>query len=444
MTEAVPDLTTSPAALPAMGEAVAAWRILCVDDEANILSALRRLFRQNGYTISVAGGGAEGLEILETQEFDLVISDMRMPEMDGARFLEQVFKRYPETVRILLTGYADITATIEAVNKGQIYRYVSKPWNDQELLLTVQQALDLKALQREKLRLEALTVRQNDALKALNLSLEEKVQARTQELALANEKLKGSFITSVKVFSNLIELREGNLAGHSRRVADLARKIANKLGMTPREAQDVFLAGLMHDIGKIGLSDDVLAKAVTQMTGEDLGAYRKHPAKGEQALMALDELRGAAKIIRGHHERFDGEGYPDALAGFAISLGARVLAVANDYDGLQIGIVAPRRLSPEDARKMIASGRGKRYDPTVVDAFLAVLGGAEPEGTSETAVPVANLKPGMVLARDLMTREGVMLLAADYRLDANLIRQIRDYATADGGAVIVFIRNDRR
>ena len=110
MTEAVPDLTTSPAALPAMGEAVAAWRILCVDDEANILSALRRLFRQNGYTISVAGGGAEGLEILETQEFDLVISDMRMPEMDGARFLEQVFKRYPETVRILLTGYADITA----------------------------------------------------------------------------------------------------------------------------------------------------------------------------------------------------------------------------------------------------------------------------------------------------------------------------------------------
>ncbi|MBL8414300.1 MAG: response regulator [Propionivibrio sp.] len=444
MTEAASDLTPAPIPAPASGDAVAPWRILCVDDEANILSALRRLFRQNGYQISVAGGGAEGLQILVTQEFDLIISDMRMPEMDGARFLEQVFKRYPDTVRILLTGYADIASTIEAVNKGQIYRYVSKPWNDQELLLIVRQALDLKALQREKLRLEALTARQNEELKALNLSLEEKVQARTQELALANEKLKGSFITSVKVFSNLIELREGNLAGHSRRVADLARKIANKLGMTPRETQDVFLAGLMHDIGKIGLSDHLLAKAVTQMSGDDLGAYRKHPVKGEQSLMALEELRGAAKIIRAHHERFDGQGYPDALAGLSISLGARVLAVANDYDGLQIGIVAPRRLSPEDARKMIANGRGKRYDPTVVDAFLAVLGGVEPERTAEIAVPVADLKPGMVLSRDLMTRDGVLLLAADYLLDASLIRQIRDYATTDGGAVSVFIRNDRR
>jgi response regulator RpfG family c-di-GMP phosphodiesterase len=422
----------------------APWRILCVDDEANILSALRRLFRQNGYQISIATSGAEGLQLLETQTFDLVISDMRMPEMDGARFLEQVFQHYPDTVRILLTGYADISSTIAAVNKGQIYRYVSKPWDDQELLLTVRQALDLKALQRDKLRLEALTARQNDELKVLNYSLEEKVQARTQELALANEKLKGNFITSVKVFANLIELREGNLAGHSRRVADLARKIANKLGLSPKEAQDVFLAGLLHDIGKIGLSDQLLAKAVTQMTGDDLGAYRKHPAKGEQALMALEDLRGAATIIRAHHERFDGQGYPDALTGLAIPFGARILAVANDYDGLQIGIVAPRRLNPEDAKKMIADGRGKRYDPQVVDAFLGVLGGVEPERTAEIVVPVADLKPGMALSRDLLTRDGVLLLAADYLLDANLIRQIRDYAASDSVAMSVFIRNDRK
>lgn len=420
------------------------WRILCVDDEANILSALRRLFRQNGYQISIAGSGAEGLQLLETQAFDLVISDMRMPEMDGARFLELVYQRHPDTVRILLTGYADITSTIGAINRGQIYRYVSKPWDDQELLLTVRQALDLKALQREKLRLEELTARQNDELKALNLSLEEKVQARTQELALANEKLKGSFITSVKVFANLIELREGNLAGHSRRVADLARKIANKLGLSPREAQDVFLAGLLHDIGKIGLPDHLLAKAVTQMSGDDLGAYRKHPVKGEQSLMALEELRTAAKLIRSHHERFDGQGYPEGLSGLAIPMGARILAVANDYDGLQIGIVSPRRLNAEEAKKMLLDSRGKRYDAQVVDAFIDLQGGVEVERAAEIAIPVADLKPGMVLSRDLITRDGVLLLATDYVLDANLIRQIRDYAEADGGAVSVFIRNDRR
>lgn len=437
-----PSAVATTPATPAATEAP--WRILCVDDEANILSSLRRLFRQNGFSISIAPSGAEGLKFLETETFDLVISDMRMPEMDGARFLEQVFLRYPETVRILLTGYADISSTIEAVNKGQIYRYVSKPWNDMDLLHTVRQALDLKALQREKLRLEALTARQNNELKALNLSLEEKVQVRTQELALANEKLKGSFITSVKVFANLIELREGNLAGHSRRVADLGRKIANKLGLSPKEAQDVFLAGLLHDIGKIGLPDHLLAKAVTQMTGEDLGAYRKHPVKGEQSLMALEELRGAAKLIRAHHERFDGQGFPEGLTGLAIELGARILAVANDYDGLQIGIVTPRRLSPEDAKKLVADSRGKRYDPAVVDAFLNVLCGVEPMRSAEIAVPVADLKPGMVLAHDLITRDGVLLLAADYQLDANLIRQIRDYASSEGGTLNVLIRNNRK
>ncbi|MDA0191736.1 MAG: response regulator, partial [Proteobacteria bacterium] len=111
----------------------APWRLLCVDDEPNILSALRRLFRQGGYDVVVAGSGAEGLLRMEEGSFDLVISDMRMPEMDGARFLEQVRRRWPDTVRILLTGYADISSTVEAINKGEIYRYLSKPWNDDDV-----------------------------------------------------------------------------------------------------------------------------------------------------------------------------------------------------------------------------------------------------------------------------------------------------------------------
>lgn len=369
---------------------------------------------------------------------------MRMPEMDGAQFLEEVRKRWPDAVRILLTGYADITSTIAAINKGQIFRYIAKPWDDGDIEVTVRQALERKQLERDKKRLEALTAQQNEELKALNYTLEEKVQARTQELALANEKLKNGFITSVKVFANLIELREGNLAGHSRRVADLARKLANKLGLSPKDAQDVFLAGLLHDIGKIGLPDVLLAKAQTQMSGDDLGLYRKHPQKGEASLMALDELRNAAKIIRAHHERFDGQGFPEGLSGLAIPLGARILALANDYDGLQIGIVSPRRLTPEDAKKLIVEGRGKRYDPQVVDAFVGLSGAPEPERKPEVAVPVAELMPGMVLARDLMARDGTLLLAADYLLDMNLIRQIRDYAEAEGISFSVWIRNDRR
>ncbi len=420
------------------------WRLLCVDDEPNILSALRRLFRHDGYQVTVANSGAEGLQVLASQEIDLVISDMRMPEMDGAQFLNQVRQGWPDTMRILLTGYADITSTIEAINKGEIFRYVSKPWDDQEMLATVRQALQLKALAREKTRLEALTQQQNEELKDLNANLELKVMERTVELRKAHDKLKTSFLTSIKVFANLIELREGALAGHSRRVADVARKLGSRLGVEGAALQDIFLAGLLHDVGKIGLKDEILAKPVTQMTGDELGQYRKHAAKGEQSLMALEELRGAARLVRAHHERFDGTGFPDGLAGEAIPLGARILALANDYDGLQIGIISPRRLYPDDAAKLIVESSGKRYDPRVVEAFRQWRSGVEePQGEPEVAL--GGLKPGMILARDLVSRDGVLLLAADHVLDDMLIRQIREYAATEGlHQLTLAVRTERR
>ncbi|MDD3484222.1 HD domain-containing phosphohydrolase [Azovibrio restrictus] len=416
--------------------------ILCVDDEANILSALRRLFRPTGYRLLTAPGGAEALELLtaEQGQVNLVISDMRMPNMDGAQFLARVRQQWPGIVRVLLTGYADVDSTVAAINEGQIYRYISKPWNEPEVLLTVREALERQALEQEKARLEALTARQNEELKALNAGLEEKVQARTQELHLAHERLKKSFFTSIQVFANLIELRGGQMAGHSRRVADLGRRIGNQMSLEGRACNDIFLAGLLHDVGKIGLPDPLLGKPANKMNGEELGVFRKHPAKGEQALMALEELRPAARLIRSHHERFDGQGYPDGLAGLTIPLGARILALANEYDGLLQGTLSGKRHSEEEARQLIFQGKGKRYDPAVVDAFLALSGGL-PEVQSESlALAPADLKPGMVLARDLISRDGVLLLATDYVLEENLIRQIQDYERSEGSRLVLHVR----
>ena len=416
--------------------------ILCVDDEANILSALRRLFRPTGYRVLITNGGAEGLALLEAENgaVDVVISDMRMPEMDGARFLAQVTARWPRPARILLTGYADIESTVAAINQGEIYRYIAKPWNDSEVLLTVRDVLDRQSLEREKARLEALTQAQNEELKALNASLEDKVRARTEELRKANDKLKTGFMTSIRVFANLIELREGRMAGHSRRVADLARRIAKHMSLAPWEVQDVFLAGLLHDIGKIGIPDHLLNKPEPQMSADERGLWRKHPAKGEQALMALEDLRGAARLIRSHHERYDGQGYPEGLSGLIIPMGARILALANDYDGLREGNLTGRRLDEQEARQYLLQGKGKRYDPQVVDAFLSFSGGAKEAQVTDLALAPADLKPGMVLSRDFISREGVLLLAADYILDEGLIRQISDYERAEGGRLQLHVR----
>lgn len=421
--------------------------ILFVDDEASILSALRRLFRPQGYRILVAESGAAGLEILAREPVDLVISDMRMPEMDGAQFLQKVRAGWPDVVRILLTGYADITSTIAAINQGEIYRYVAKPWDDNDIVLVVRDALERLRLQSENARLLALTQTQNAELKSLNAGLEARVRERTAELEqlngflnLANDKLKQSFLVSIKVFSSLIELREGSVGGHGRRVADLARKLAIHLGMDPHAQQDVFVAALLHDIGKIGFTDDMFTKPVPRMNAEELQKYRRHSLTGANALLPLPDLKGVADLIRGHHERFDGQGFPDGLQGLGIPLGARILAVANDYDALQIGTLSDKRFGAEEARNLLVQSRGKRYCPQVVDALVEIMGKPRVEVGNDLAVAVEKLEPGMVLAKDLVGRDGTLLLAADYLLDESLIREIQNYARREGLSLSLSIR----
>jgi HD-GYP domain-containing protein (c-di-GMP phosphodiesterase class II) len=206
----------------------------------------------------------------------------------------------------------------------------------------------------------------------------------------------------------------------------------------------VFVAGLLHDIGKIGFSDALLGKAVSKLASEDLQRYRKHALSGEAALMPLTELQGVAKIIRSHHERFDGQGFPDGLLGLAVPVGARIVAVANDYDGLQIGTLSERRYTTTDAKTLLIQSRGKRYDPQVLDAFLDIIGAPREESGRERELSSDALEPGMVSARDILSRDGTLLLAADYVLDATIVRQIQDYANREGLRLMVHIRTDKK
>ncbi|NSL55158.1 MULTISPECIES: HD domain-containing phosphohydrolase [Uliginosibacterium] len=421
--------------------------LLLVDDEPNVLSALRRLLRPSGYQLHLAGSGAEALELLSREPVDLIVSDMRMPGLSGAELLAQARARWPDTLRILLTGYAEVSSAIAAINEGGIYRYIAKPWNDEELLKTLQQALELRGLQAEKQRLEALTAHQNAALRELNATLEDKVRIRTEELRIANqeislamEKLRKTFFTSVQVLSNLIEMRAPALAGHSRRVADVARKLAEKMGLGADLQHEILLAGLLHDIGKIGYPDALFGTPLTRMNSDELGIARKHPINGAAALMSMPDMRGVADIIRSHHERWDGQGFPDALTGEKIPLGARILALANDYDGAQLGTLSAKRMTPEEAKQWVIEGRKFRYDPDVVDAFGQLIGKLPRQTIIERRLSGAELEAGMVLSRDLHSPDGMLLLATEYVLDDLLIRQIRDFEESFGRRLVVCVR----
>jgi response regulator RpfG family c-di-GMP phosphodiesterase len=406
--------------------------VLLVDDEPGILSALRRLLRPAGYRLFTAESGQAGLAVLEREAIALVVSDMRMPEMDGAAFLEQVRARWPGVIRILLTGYADVASTVAAINKGEIYRYIAKPWDDTDLQLIIRDALARQRLEQENRWLNELTQRQNAELKALNASLEAKVEARTAELRqtmdfleLAHKDLKAGFFNTVMAFGALQEMRCEALAGHSRRVADLCRAIAARLSLSDADSNDLFLAALLHDIGKIGLPDELLDKPFTALNPEARGLVVRHPLTAQGVLMAIEQLKGAAELIRMHHERFDGMGYPEGLSGYAIPLAARILAVANDYDALQQGTLVGRRCTAAEARAFLLENRGKRYDPDVVDAIDGYLAEIQTEEIQEIPLRVMHLQPGMVLTRDLMHPDGFLLLSRGRALDTFVIEQLK-------------------
>ena len=422
--------------------------VLLVDDEQNILSSLRRLLRPAGYNVFVAQSGAEGLSILEKENIDLVISDMRMPEMDGAELLEKVAETWPDTMRILLTGYADMTSTVAAINKGKIYEYLSKPWDDDELKISVQHALERKMLEEDRRRLQDLTQKQNNELQDLNENLELKVKVRTEELGQAmgqlekaNESLKTNYLATIKVFSNLAEMREGSSTGHSRRVADLSRKVAEKMEMSSDEIQNVFIAGLLHDIGKVGLPDKIIDTPYNSLNMPDKQKFHKHTIIGEGILMGLEPLHEVATLIRGHHERYDGKGYPDNLSADDIPLGSRILSLVNDYESLRQGKLTKDSLSSGEIREFIQTNKNKRYDPNIVTALFEVLGAA-PLKKKERIISVMSngLEEGMVLARDIVSDEEVLLLAEGQVLTDNMIQRIQRYEQSIEDELAIFVR----
>ncbi len=421
--------------------------LLFIDDEENILSALRRLFRPLGYRILIANSAIDGLKVMEKEEVDLIICDMRMPQMNGDAFLAQAAENWPDTMRILLTGYADISSTIAAINEGSIYSYISKPWNDDDIKISVQRALDQRAMKAERLELMVLINQQNEELTRLNATLEKKVTERTDklqatmgQLEVTHESLKRNYTDSIKAFSNIIAFRGGSAPGHARRVADMGYKLAMSMGMTKPEARNVLFAGLLNDIGRIGLPDHLIARPFETLSDEEQAVIISHNQMAEGLLMALDLLQVAATFICARYERYDGSGAPHGLKVDEIPLGAAILSVVDDYDALQKGGLFEGLMTAAEAKAFIVEHQGSRYSPQVVTAFVKYLTieGSRSHKTVQYVV-ADELEPGMVLGKDLATTGGMVLLAKGHRLDAILIDKIRHLAHITENSTGVYI-----
>lgn len=408
-------------------------KVLFVDDEENILTSLKRLMRKHPMQCFFANSGEEGLAILKNEEVDVIISDMRMPNMDGAEFLAKCREKWPKTVRILLTGHSDISATISALNRGGIYRYLSKPWDDQELLETIEQGLRIGHLEREKLALLTLTKQQNEKLLKFNEDLERRVVSRTEEikqtsdmLELVYQQLQDSYTTFIKLFSSVIASRRYLEKSQSQHVADLAKKMAMALKLPDDEVKTIFHACLLMDLGKLNLPDEILQLAEEKIPPEKRAIFERHPLLAEMTLSAIPELESTASLVRSHMELVDGTGFPDKLKGNGIPRGARILRVARDFVGLQTGLLKEISLDVQEAFKLIKSYAGKKYDPYVVKILepLSLEFSLGEEFAQEIKIDALQLKPDMVVSRDIYNSMGILMIAKGFALNRSIIDKL--------------------
>lgn len=426
-------------------------KILFVDDEENILRALERLFMDEAVEIFTASSGALALEILKAHpDVAVLVSDQRMPKMTGVDFLEKSRKIAPQAMRVLLTGYADVNAAIDAINRGGAFRYLSKPWKDEELLQTVKGAVQMFFLVKENKRLNAVVQQQNEELKRWSKELEVIVQEQTMELQRSydslravNAKLRVNFKNTILAFSGLAELRDPRMRTHSRNVAEVCGSVARELAMTTEERENLIVAALLHDIGKVGIPDLLLRQDTELMNHEEREEYTKHPLRGQAAVDAIEELRPAGLIIRSHHESYDGSGFPDGLKKKEIPAAARILAIV-DYADKSFRKYGGK-VSFAVIRKEIEEQAGTRFDhkfvPIVLDVAEKIYRAKRPL-TEEVEVELSpnDLSVGMEVSRDVFSGTGILLLGKGAVLDGTGILLLKRYYQIDPCRQGVFVK----
>jgi putative nucleotidyltransferase with HDIG domain len=331
--------------------------VLVVDDEEPIRTALKKYLAQQKFEVYAAGSGEEALEQLRRHKISLMLSDIRMPGLSGVDLVPKAIEIEADLAILMLTAVNDATSAALCMQRGAM-DYLTKPIELADLGRAVQ-----RALRRREMQLES---------RHLNQWLKEEVTTRTAELHRERLRLERISTATLEALVNALEAKDPYLRGHSARVADLSATIAHEMGLPDEEVDQIRVAGRLHDIGKIGTREAVMNKQGT-LTTEEYEHVKQHVIIGSQILAPLHHLGAIINFVRSHHERWDGTGYPDGVAGEAIPIGARIIGAAEVYDALSTSRPYQEKLGPEDAVRRIAELSGTVLDPKVYEAMSSVV-----------------------------------------------------------------------
>jgi putative nucleotidyltransferase with HDIG domain len=337
-------------------EPLASNRILIVDDEEAIREVVSSLLEAQGYHCSTVCNGVEALEAMKDKTFDLVLSDMVMPEMDGLELLVKSRKKDPDLPVVMVTAMHDVSTALEAIRHGA-YDYILKPFEKGQLFLSVGRAIEHRRVVVENREYQS--------------NLEKLVEKRTGELRKALSQLEQSYDQTLQALGRALDLKDAETQGHCERVTAFTIAIAKAMRIDSRMLPQVARGAFLHDIGKMAIPDRILRKP-GPLDDDERTIMRTHCESGYNMLIQIPFLREAAEIVLAHQEYFDGTGYPRGLKGEEIPLGARIFAVADALDAMVSDRPYRSALSIDHARKEILRCSGTQFDPKVVEVFLAL------------------------------------------------------------------------
>ena len=398
--------------------------LLIVDDEPLVLGALKETLERERYQVVCCSSPVKALAILSEREFGVIISDQRMPEMSGLDFLVESQRICPSASRILITAALSLSTVVDAINRGEIFRFVAKPWLREELLATVRNAFQRHELVRQNEELMARTQQLNAQLLVANAELEKQIVALEQKrssLDAANRELTTRYEHSLELCRRILTAYDPILGGQAKALVEFADRMAENGPFSEAEAHALRSAAWLCDLGLIGVSRELMRSFRTnpsQLTERERATLHNHPVYSQTLASLVDPRPEVGEVIRAHHEHFDGSGYPDGKAGSEIPWAARCLAVAVGF----VESSAPKQTTLD----AILARAGKKYDPEAVRLFLKVTQMVNlPRQVRE--ILLSELEPGMVLASGIYSPHGLLLIGEGQALGPSAIAKIKDH-----------------
>ena len=413
-----------------VGQSPSKVKILIVDDDEIILLALKETLASTGYQLLLHKNPIEALKHLETEDdkFSVIVSDQRMTHMTGLEFLTKAKKIQPDASRILITGVLTLKIVIDAVNRGEIFRFLAKPWMREELMATIQNAVQRFQLLTLNKSLQNDTLQLNEQLAQTNAELKNKVKELTdQKKALddANSALMRNFDRSLTLSFKMLSTFHPSLGRETKAVVDICQLIIDTGYLSAQLSHVLRVSAWLNNIGLLGMSRDVLDKYRNQpeaLTPNEIEVIKNHTIYGQHLASFVEDLDGVAETIRASHERWDGTGYPDGLKAHQIPDAARYLSVAIYY--------VECRQPKEKALDQILKMSGKAFDPEAVRLFMkATRLDQLPQKVKE--VLFTELEPGMRLAKGIYAPNGLMLIPEGESLTEKQLDKLRDYNLID-------------